>query len=113
MYVIAIRPADRAVVIGPREELLGRGIVAREMNWLGDSPRGGDVVEVRVRHRAPLAAGEILRVESDQAEVALYEAITAITPGQSLVLYANERVLGGGLIEQARPLEGALPILAA
>ena len=35
MYVVAIRPADRAVVIGPREELLGRGVIAREVNWLG------------------------------------------------------------------------------
>lgn len=34
MFVVAIRPDDRAVVIGPREELLGRGLVAREINWL-------------------------------------------------------------------------------
>ena len=34
MFVVAIHPEDRAVVIGPREELLGRGLVAREVHWL-------------------------------------------------------------------------------
>src|SRR6476661_3140788 len=46
MFVVAIRPADRAVVIGPREELLGRGIIAREMNWLVDVPPVGTHVGV-------------------------------------------------------------------
>ena len=41
MFVVAIRPADRAVVIGPRAELLGRGVVARSVNWLGRRAGGG------------------------------------------------------------------------
>src|SRR6188472_4500865 len=53
MFVVAIRPEDRAVVIGPRTELLGRGIVARSVNWLVDAPSVGDRVSVQVRHRAP------------------------------------------------------------
>ena len=40
MYVVAIRPESRAVVIGPRASLLGRGVVGREMNWLVDSTPG-------------------------------------------------------------------------
>src|SRR5690348_2877717 len=60
MYVVAIRPAERAVVIGPREELLGRGVIAREMNWLvDDAPRVGDRVQVQVRHRAAPARADI------------------------------------------------------
>ena len=55
MYVIAIRPEQRAIVIGTRDELLGSGLVAREVNWLTDPPDVGDHVTVRVRHRAPLA----------------------------------------------------------
>src|SRR5688500_5663358 len=61
MYVVGIRPADRAVVIGPREDLLGRGVIAREVNWLSDEPAVGSTVSVRVRHRAPLARGELIR----------------------------------------------------
>lgn len=110
MFVIAIRPADRAVVIGPREELLGRGVIAREVNWLGAAPAIGSRVQVQVRHRAPAAAAELVRVERGEIELALDEPLAAITPGQSLVIYDGERVLGGGIIEGALR---ALPVLAA
>jgi tRNA-specific 2-thiouridylase len=113
MYVVAIRPTDRAVVIGPREELLGRGLVASEVNWLAGAPRVGDVVQVRVRHRAPLVSGELLRVDGDEGEIALHDPVAAITPGQSVVFYNGERVLGGGFIETARGQHAALPVRAA
>ena len=110
MFVVEIRPATRAVVIGPREELLGRGIVAREVNWLVDAPAPGTTVEVQIRHRARPAAGTIVRADADEIEIALGEAVSAITPGQSLVLYDGETVLGGGVIERGRR---ELPVRAA
>ena len=116
MYVVDIRPADRAVVMGPREELFGRGVIAREMNWLVDRLAVGARVSVQVRHRATPAAAEVVRMQGDEIELALDEPVAAITPGQSLVLYDAARVLGGGFIEAARR-EGRprtpLPILAA
>ncbi len=110
LFVVAIRPAERAVVIGSREELLGRGVIAREVNWLGDAPAIGAQISVQVRHRAPAAAAELVRVDGAEIELALDEPVSAITPGQSLVLYDGERVLGGGIIEGALR---ALPVLAA
>jgi tRNA-uridine 2-sulfurtransferase len=121
MYVVGIRPDDRAVVIGPREELLGRGVIAREVNWLADAPVVGATLRVRVRHRAQLALGELIRISGDEIEIALDEPVSAITPGQSIALYDGERVLGGGFIERAsnaaederRSSRAQLPILAA
>jgi tRNA-specific 2-thiouridylase len=117
MFVVAIRPSERAVVIGPREELLGRGIIAREMNWLvSDAPDVGDSVEVQVRHHAAPAPAEIVRADGDEIELALDEPVSAISPGQSLVLYRGERVLGGGVIEAGRSASAPrtrLPIFAA
>ena len=113
MYVIAIRPQQRAVVIGTRDELLGNGLIAGEVNWLTDPARLGDRVSVRVRHRAPLARAEIVRLDGDELEIALDEPISAITPGQSVVLYDGQRVLGGGFIESARQHRNSLPVLAA
>ena len=119
MYVVGIVPEKRAVVIGPREELLGRGVVAREVNWLSDPPMVGDQIAVRVRHRANLAEGEIIRLDGDEIEIALDESVSAITPGQSAVFYRGEKVLGGGFIERAAPNvalsppRASLPILAA
>jgi tRNA-specific 2-thiouridylase len=113
MYVVAIRPADRAVVIGRREELLGRGVVACGMNWLVDAPEVGRTVEIQVRHRAHPARAEIVRLDGDEIELALDEPVAAITPGQSLVLYDGDTVLGGGIIERAVGQRAALPVLAA
>jgi tRNA-uridine 2-sulfurtransferase len=114
MFVIAIRPADRAVVIGPREELLGNGIIAREMNWLVDeAPVVGTQLQLQIRHHAAPAAAEIVRIDADEIELALDEPVSAITPGQSLVLYSGDQVLGGGVIEAGRAAKARLPILAA
>lgn len=112
MYVVAIRPADRAVVIGPREELLGRGVVAREVNWLSDRPTLGTRLRVQVRHRAPAVAGELVRLDDEEIEIALEEPVAAITAGQSLVLYDGDRVVGGGVIERSGT-RSELPVLAA
>jgi tRNA-specific 2-thiouridylase len=114
MYVVAIRPADRAVVIGPRAALLGRGVVARDMNWLVDAVPVGTRVQAQVRHRAHATPAEIVRTEGDEIELALEEPVSAITPGQSLVLYDGERVLGGGFIERGgAAARTTLPVLAA
>jgi tRNA-specific 2-thiouridylase len=54
-------------------------------------------------------------VDADEIEIALDEPVLAVAPGQSLVMYDGERVLGGGFIESAtRPTRArSLPILAA
>jgi tRNA-specific 2-thiouridylase len=115
MYVVEIRPESRAVVIGPRQALLGRAVIAREVNWLTDAPAVGDCVGAQVRHRAAPAAAEIVRLDDDAIELALDEPVTAITPGQSLVLYEGARVLGGAIIDRAPRASGrgGLPVLAA
>ena len=110
MYVVEIRPTTREVVIGPHEELAGRGVVAREVNWLVPPLQAGDELEVQIRHRARPVRGTLVRSEADEIEIALADGASAITPGQSLVFYRGDVVLGGGVIEAARR---ELPILAA
>jgi tRNA-specific 2-thiouridylase len=70
----------------------------------------GSDVEVQIRHRARPARGTLVRVETGEVEVALEEPVSAITPGQSLVLYDGATVLGGGVIERAGRV---LPVRAA
>ena len=111
LFVLALRPEDRAVVVGPREALLGRGLVAREVNWLVSTPPAvGAAVQVRIRHRAPPVPGTLVRCEAGEVEVALETAVQAISPGQSVVLYDGDVVLGGGVIASGRR---ALPVRAA
>lgn len=110
MFVVEIRPASREVVIGPREALLGRGVVAREVNWLVAPPEVGSDVEVQIRHHATPARGVLVRISDDEVEIALESPVSAISPGQSVVMYSGEIVLGGGVIERGKR---ELPILAA
>jgi tRNA-specific 2-thiouridylase len=70
-------------------------------------------VTVQVRHRSAPVVAEIVRLEGGEIELALDEAVAAITPGQSLVLYGGQQLLGGGLIERAQGARCPLPILAA
>ena len=113
LYVVAIRPQDRAVVVGPREELLGSGVIATGVNWLtAQPPTAGDSVQVRIRHRAPLASGVVLQAGADRLEIALDEPVAAISPGQSLAIYDGDRLLGGGFIASAQRARATLPVLA-
>ena len=119
MFVVDIKPSTRTVVIGPREALQGRGLEARELNWLVDAPRVGSQVSVQIRHRSKPVLADITSLDANAIELSLLESATAITPGQSLVIYDGDTVLGGGVIERAE--RGAaeptkkisLPILAA
>jgi len=124
MFVVDIIASERAVVIGPREALLGRGLEARELNWLSEPPTVGGRVQVQVRNRARAVSATVVRIEPDAIELALEEAVSAITPGQSLVLFDGVHVLGGGVIERgvrgdvaggaaAPSARTSLPILAA
>jgi len=107
-YVIAIRPAERTIVIGDQEDLLSDTVVAREVNWLSDPPpHPGLPARVQVRHRGTVAMATVRRVDGvgprgpEEVEMELQTPLSAITPGQSIVLYADDRVLGGGVIERA------------
>jgi tRNA-specific 2-thiouridylase len=116
MFVVAIQPSTRAVVIGPRESLLGRGLIAKGVHWMCAEPKQvGDRVDVQHRHRATPVSAEIVRLDGDEIELALDAPLSAITPGQSMVLYDGDRVLGGGFIESGRRESSrrmALPVLA-
>jgi tRNA-specific 2-thiouridylase len=101
LYVLAIRPETREVVVGSGAELFGHAVSLEEVNWLVDPPLPvpGDVVWVQCRYRARAVPGTVDAIGNGRIALRLAEPIRAITPGQSGVLYdADDRVLGGGVI---------------
>lgn len=100
-FVLEVRPERREVVVGPRHELDAPGVVVRDLNWLTQPPAPGTRVAVQIRHRAAGVPAQV--VDQGDARIALEfdEPQRAVTPGQSGVIFAGTRVLGGGRIETA------------
>jgi len=101
LFVVAIVPEDRAVVVGGAEELMGSRVALEEVNWLADPLRPGDFCDIQIRYRArpapaKVAAGAL--AGSTRLTLELLEPVRAITPGQSGVLFSGPRLLGGGVI---------------
>jgi tRNA-specific 2-thiouridylase len=97
-YVVAVRSESRQVVIGSREDLARTSLEADRVNWLIDDvrPRFECTAKIRYLHEAALAEVELL--EGDRIRVNFDEAQYGVAPGQAVVLYKDERVLGGGWI---------------
>jgi tRNA-specific 2-thiouridylase len=99
LYVLAIRPEDRAVVVGAASELGSSSVRLEELNWLSEPLRAGDRCELQIRYRAPAVTSTITAVAADSLTLHSDQPLRAVTPGQSGVLYsAQGQVLGGGVI---------------
>lgn len=102
VYVIAVRGADNAVVVGEDQDLLADRLEVSGVNYLTTPPEGGFRAQVKVRYRSapvgatihPSATGEGALLELDQPR-------RAVTPGQSAVFYDGPVLLGGGVIGRA------------
>ena len=102
MFVIEIRPESREVVIGPRESLARSRVAALSANWLADIPETGERLGVRIRHGAAIVEADVIAATPAAFELELPVPQSAITPGQSAVLYRRNVVVGGGVITHDR-----------
>ena len=98
-YVTRINPIRNEVTLGDYDDLYATTLSAsqcriREPEWLESSPE----VEARIRYKSP-AQPAVVRLDGDKAELQFQQPVWGVTPGQSLVLYKEGLVAGGGIIQ--------------
>jgi tRNA-uridine 2-sulfurtransferase len=99
LYVLEIRGDKHQVVVGAGEELLLRTLRAKRMNWISiDDLRGPTAVRAKIRHRHEAAPAVVEKRGDDEVLVTFDTPQRAITPGQAVVFYDGDVVVGGGWI---------------
>ncbi len=100
MYVLKIDAESRQVTVGPRASLDRTTLTASGVNWIAAAaPAGWIRVAAQIRHRHRPAPARTRALEGGRAELEFDEPQTAITPGQAVVFYDDDRVAGGGWID--------------
>lgn len=100
LYVIEKDLQRNALIVGQKDELGGRELLAADVNWIsGSSPQAPFRAQVKIRYKAQLAAATVTPLENQQARVIFDEPLRDITPGQAAVFYQDDLCLGGGIIQ--------------
>jgi tRNA-specific 2-thiouridylase len=99
MYVLQLRPGDQQVVVGPKASLERTSLTASGVNWIGGEPSAPVRAGAQIRHRHQAAPASVRSLGGARAEVVFDAPQIAITPGQAVVFYDGDTVIGGGWID--------------
>ena len=103
LYVIAIDPERNAIVVGPKEKAFRDELVASGLNWIAfETPAYPLPTRARIRYRHPEAEAVVTPLGEDRVNVKFTRPQMAITPGQAVVFYDEDVVVGGGTIEGSK-----------
>ena len=99
LYVLKLDALSNRLVVGTRDQLLHSMLVATKPSWVsGEAAKESITITAKVRYKAPEVTAE-LHPSDSVAEVRFITPQSAITPGQSVVFYQGDVVLGGGIID--------------
>ena len=99
-YVVSKNMKANTVTVTTRlndQNLWTRELQLHDTHWINGAPKVGAQVQVRTRHRAPLVNATVSTV-AKTSQFKLQEEVRAATPGQSVVIYDGQTVLGGGIL---------------
>jgi len=101
LYVIGIDQEDNAIIVGDREEVCQDKLIASAVNWIAIEKLSQSIkVKARIRYRHEEAQATVTPLGEDRVYVKFAEPQLAITPGQAVVFYRDDIVVGGGTIER-------------
>jgi len=99
LFAVAIRADKNEVVVGPEEALYQKHCTVSHLNWI--NRRHSQKLQAKIRYRSKESPVELLPVSDGTAEVYFESPQRAVTPGQAIVFYEGEKVVGGGWIDRA------------
>ncbi len=100
LYVLKIDADAAMVTVGRREALGQTRLTASQVNWVAiDAPGSAVRVAAQIRHRHTPGIGSVRALPDGRAEMIFDEPQAAITPGQAVVFYDGDVVIGGGWID--------------
>jgi tRNA-specific 2-thiouridylase len=100
LYVVKIDADSGNVTVGPKTALERATLTASGVNWVSvDAPSGWLPASAQIRHRHRAATGHVRALDGHRAEFEFDQPQMAVTPGQAVVFYDEDVVVGGGWIE--------------
>jgi tRNA-specific 2-thiouridylase len=100
MYVLKIDPLSNCITVGPKEYLAVDKLTAGNLNWIAfKEPQGTFMAHARLRSSQKESPCTITPIHENQIKVHFQESQYFATPGQSIVFYQDELVLGGGIMQ--------------
>ncbi len=101
LYVVRLDVSKNALIAGTAQELGQRTALAEDVSYVcGSPPIGPTRVRAKIRYRARLAEATWTALGEQRARVTFDEPLRDITPGQAVVAYQDDLVLGGGTISE-------------
>ncbi|MBI3321293.1 MAG: tRNA 2-thiouridine(34) synthase MnmA [Candidatus Omnitrophica bacterium] len=99
LYVVGMDRPNNRLVVGPRQALLRPTLIAERVNWVSVPPPMAAIrAVVKIRSRHDGASARITAAGEGSVSVEFDEPQSAVTPGQAVVFYDGDIVLGGGWI---------------
>jgi tRNA-specific 2-thiouridylase len=98
-YVVEIRSGSKEVVIGTKNELARSTLTANRTNWLVDADKVPRNVMAQIRYNSRAEPASLEQFEDGRFALTFAEPCFGVAPGQAVVCYEGDRVLGGGWIE--------------
>jgi tRNA-specific 2-thiouridylase len=100
LYVLSLDNNTNTVVVGKKEEAFRTSLTASGMNWIAiESLPSAIELKARIRYRHSESAARVIPLSPDRVRVEFQEPQLAITPGQAVVFYDRDTVIGGGWID--------------
>ncbi|MFH0731550.1 MAG: tRNA 2-thiouridine(34) synthase MnmA [Candidatus Omnitrophota bacterium] len=100
LYVIALDGKRNTVIVGEKKDLYSKRLIAKRVNWIAISGLDKPLkVKAQVRYNQPPSWAVVSKIDKDKVAVDFLRHEEAVTPGQAVVFYHNNVVLGGGIIE--------------